>query len=71
MNITRKSSMGIILICVMFLPELVLAHPGPSHVHGWQGDWGYLINGFDYLYAVIAGGIVVFLIAILGSRSDA
>ena len=71
MNITRKSSMGTLLICVMLLPEWAQAHPGARHIHGWQGDWSYIFNGFDYLYAMAAGGIVVFLIAILGLRSDA
>lgn len=71
MNITRKLSLGILSICGMVLPELVQAHPGPSHVHGWQGDWSYLFNEFDYLYTMIAAGIVVFLIAVWGSRSDA
>jgi hypothetical protein len=71
MNITRKLSLGILSICAMFLPGLVRAHPGPSHVHGWQGDWSYLFNEFDYLYAMIAAGIAVFLIAIWRLRSDA
>lgn len=71
MNISRKLSPGILSICAMLSPEFVQAHPGPSHVHGWQGDWSYLFNGFDYLYAMIIAGIVVFLIVIWRSRSDA